>query len=238
MAWPSPLDSWIAVAYPLVVLQRPRFVVLASALALGGCAASAPPPPPPPLAQLADGTAEMAALLHDRAIHVDPAKTFYLANDRRADLFAAQLKQPMPTAKRLSLEFSYAAELVNAGRLEEAVKAAERLENETRALAPEVWKAQGAKVRQVKAVAYLRLAEEQNCHLAHGREACLLPIRGGGIHRKREGSTRAAAVLLEILREKPDDLSARWLLNIAHMTLGSYPDGVPEPYRIDPAVFE
>lgn len=39
------------------------------------------------------------------------------------------------------------------------------------------------------------------------------------------------------LREHPDDLDMRWLLNVAHMTLGTYPASVPPQYRIDPAVF-
>src|SRR4029079_12598041 len=61
---------------------------------------------------------------------------------------------------------------------------------------------------------------------------------GEGIHRKREGSTRAAEVLTHVLEEDPDDLQARWLLNIAHMTLGSYPAGVPRRHLIPPAVFD
>jgi hypothetical protein len=44
-------------------------------------------------------------------------------------------------------------------------------------------------------------------------------------------------VLERILADKPGDLAARWLLNVAHMTLGSYPSGVPERERIPPEVF-
>ena len=33
------------------------------------------------------------------------------------------------------------------------------------------------------------------------------------------------------------DATARWLLNIAYMTLDQYPRGVPEQYRVDPAFF-
>src|ERR1051325_768311 len=35
----------------------------------------------------------------------------------------------------------------------------------------------------------------------------------------------------------PDDLSARWLLNIAYMTLGEYPDKVPPKWLIPPKTF-
>ena len=34
------------------------------------------------------------------------------------------------------------------------------------------------------------------------------------------------------------NLSARWLLNIAFMTIGGYPDQVPEPYLLPPQTFE
>jgi hypothetical protein len=33
-------------------------------------------------------------------------------------------------------------------------------------------------------------------------------------------------------------VTARWLLNIAYMTIGAYPDGVPKRHVIDPSVFE
>ena len=39
------------------------------------------------------------------------------------------------------------------------------------------------------------------------------------------------------LRENPDDLAARWLLNLAQMTLGQYPDQVPASQLIPPEVF-
>jgi hypothetical protein len=86
-------------------------------------------------------------------------------------------------------------------------------------------------------MAYMRLAEDENCHAVPGKDACLLPIKGAGVHRHREGGEGAVRALLEVLSQDPGSLRARWLLNIAHMTLGSYPDGVPERHRIAPSVF-
>ena len=51
--------------------------------------------------------------------------------------------------------------------------------------------------------------------------------QGQGVHTRREGSTRAIACSIACLSLDPSNLRARWLLNIAHMTLGTYPDGVP-----------
>ena len=88
------------------------------------------------------------------------------------------------------------------------------------------------------AVAYLRLGETQNC--VHGRtaESCLLPIRGGGIHRQQTGARKAIEYLLVLLEQNPDHLTARWLLNIACMTVGGYPGEVPKQFLIPPQTFQ
>lgn len=95
-----------------------------------------------------------------------------------------------------------------------------------------------ALLHELLAVASLRLGEEENC-VAHqgGVESCLFPIGPGGVHARPRGS-RAAVVELEAwLSLEPEHLGARWLLNLAHMTLGAFPEGVPEPWRWDPASF-
>lgn len=93
-------------------------------------------------------------------------------------------------------------------------------------------------------VGYMRLGETQNCALQHNAESCVLPLRGGGIHTLREGSTKAIQYLTEVLEISSPESAygyhypALWLLNIAHMTLGQYPDQVPERYRIPWSRFE
>lgn len=88
------------------------------------------------------------------------------------------------------------------------------------------------------AVAWLRLGETQNCCAHNSPESCLMPLRGGAIHTDPEGSQQALPLLLEVLHNTdPRDywhLAARWLLNVAHMTLGSHPDGVPAAHRLPP----
>lgn len=87
-------------------------------------------------------------------------------------------------------------------------------------------------VLQLAGVAWLRVAETENCiHCSNG-DSCLLPIREGGIHTERRGSEKAAAYFREYLKMVPDDDGVRWLLNIASMTLGEYPRGVEEQFRL------
>ena len=88
------------------------------------------------------------------------------------------------------------------------------------------------------AVAYLRLGENENCINCHTSESCIFPLDGGGIHEKREGSEKAIPYLEEVLVLAPDDAAARWLLNLAHMTLGTYPEKVPEKYLMKPGLFK
>jgi hypothetical protein len=87
-------------------------------------------------------------------------------------------------------------------------------------------------------IAYLRCGEQENCIEQCTCESCILPIRDGGIHTKQDGSRAAMPYLLEALGNKPDDLKNRWLLNIAAMTVGEYPDKVPSEFLIPPTAFE
>ena len=91
-------------------------------------------------------------------------------------------------------------------------------------------------------LAYMRLGETQNCCLRHNPESCILPIQGGGIHTVQEGSVRAIEYFSDVLKGaaegEPVHLRARWLLNIAYMTLGQYPHEVPESHLIPPEAFE
>ena len=91
-------------------------------------------------------------------------------------------------------------------------------------------------------LAWLRLGETQNCVLNPNADHCILPIRPGGVHTLPEGSRQAIpyfqAVLNHTAAEEHLHLSARWLLNIAYMTLGQYPEAVPPAHRIPPKAFE
>lgn len=82
------------------------------------------------------------------------------------------------------------------------------------------------------ALSYLRLGERQNCINNHTVESCIMPIQNTGIHTNTNGSEMAIQVYQNILNHVPDDYESRWLMNIAYMTLGKYPNGVPKPYLI------
>src|SRR6188768_442235 len=82
------------------------------------------------------------------------------------------------------------------------------------------------RIKVLLALAYLRGGERMNCIRNHSAETCILPIRGDGIHKIPTGSRNAARIYEELVKENPQNLEYRWLLNIAYMTLGEYPAGV------------
>ncbi len=81
-------------------------------------------------------------------------------------------------------------------------------------------------------VAAMRRGENENCINCRGESSCILPIASSAIHFNPSGSRQAIGHFTEYLEEFPDDLEVRWLLNVAHMTLGEHPDRVDPRYLI------
>jgi tetratricopeptide (TPR) repeat protein len=87
-------------------------------------------------------------------------------------------------------------------------------------------------------IAYLHKAEMDNDVYRHPGEQCLFPPRRPTAYRKTEASQKAVEFFLKVLERKPDAADAKWELNLAYMTLGQYPAGVPAKYLIPSSVFE
>jgi hypothetical protein len=83
-----------------------------------------------------------------------------------------------------------------------------------------------------KGLTGLRIGENDNCILCRGDSACIFPIDPAAVHTRPRGSRLAVKHFTEYLRQFPDDLEVKWLLNLAHMTLGEYPDKVDPRYRL------
>ncbi|WP_165251496.1 CRTAC1 family protein [Paludisphaera soli] len=94
-------------------------------------------------------------------------------------------------------------------------------------------------VRHLSSVTYfqgvtaLRQGENDNCIMCRGDSSCILPIAESARHVKPAGSTAAIGYFTDLLERFPDDLEAAWLLNLAHMTLGQYPDQVDPRFVLD-----
>lgn len=85
-------------------------------------------------------------------------------------------------------------------------------------------------------VAYYRRGEVKHCVTLHNRESCIFPLRRGGVHADPHSAEQAIEQFREVLKTEPDDPAARWLLNVAHMAAGTFPDGLSEYERLPDAV--
>ncbi len=81
-------------------------------------------------------------------------------------------------------------------------------------------------------VAAMRRGENENCVDCRGESSCILPIAPAAVHSNPSGSRQAIGHFTEYLEQFPDDLEVKWLLNLAHMTLGEHPDRVDPRYLI------
>ena len=93
-------------------------------------------------------------------------------------------------------------------------------------------------LEQSIAVANLRRGELDNCLLDHNAERCIFPIASRGVHQAQLGSRQAVEYFTKALARRPDSLEMRWLLNVAYMTLGQHPGGVPPAQLIQPVAAE
>jgi hypothetical protein len=93
-------------------------------------------------------------------------------------------------------------------------------------------------LEELLGIGYLHRAQMVNDVYRHPGERCLFPIRPAFKFEKSGDAEKAAWFLERCFQRKPDDLEVRWLLNLAHMILGTYPAGVPKAALIPPARFE
>jgi hypothetical protein len=182
------------------------------------------------------GTRAMIQRLKDFDARVDPTSSRFF-NDRLVELMRAKLAREPAGQGQRRLRFELSLELLNAGLSEQALQTLTLIEAE----AAQAGRGFPQKLRREmqlrKALCQLRIGEQENCLAHHNADSCLFPISQGGVHLLPRGSRAAVSLLLELLTEEPGDLRARWLLNLAHMTLGEYPEKVPAQWLIPPARF-
>ena len=82
------------------------------------------------------------------------------------------------------------------------------------------------------AITSLKAGELSNRINPSARLVCTLPLGNQQGYEDAQGSTDAIRYYLRLLEMDPENIKYRWLLNIAHMTLGTYPAGVPEQFLI------
>jgi tetratricopeptide (TPR) repeat protein len=97
--------------------------------------------------------------------------------------------------------------------------------------------AAGLQMEEMLGLAYLHKAEMDNGAYRTPGELCLFPMIRGHAFADTRDVEQAVAHFLSYLKGRPDELEVRWLLNLAYMTLGQYPAGVPQAHLIPPSAF-
>ncbi len=218
--------------------MRARRAVLAGLLVAAACGHDAPSSPAPGRAPEPEpGGAALAARLAALAAAAEPERDPYLS-DARAELFRAQAEAaPKGSHARLQARVQMAIELCQAGRPLQAADELTAIHERLVELGDAVPAGLRRTVRRQLALAWLRVAEDENCVARHTSDSCLVPISGAGVHGVTRGAENALALYAEALVEQPDDVEARWLYNLAAMTLGRWPEGVPEAWCIPASAF-
>jgi hypothetical protein len=162
----------------------------------------------------------------------DLRRTFHRAGYRGLPALEARLRQPGPNlGARVDDLVSGALLYLYEGEPRRAYPALEEARH-TAEEDPELAAQALSTIIFLQGVAGLRRGETENCVLCRGASSCIFPIDPQAVHANPAGSRLAVRHFTEYLRRHPDDLGARWLLNVAHMTLGEYPAGVPPEYLL------
>jgi hypothetical protein len=177
-----------------------------------------------------DGSKKMAARL-DEIIRSTRIEESPYMNREKAQAIQRLLRSTLDQRVGLKLRVRLVQELLLAGDTEDALKQLRDI-RDTASNGVAFSREFDRQMQDLETLAYLRLGEQENCVLHGGIESCLLPIRGSGVHQRQRGSRQAIKGLTAVLQERPNDLLARWLLNIAYMTIGEHPGSVPSRWLI------
>jgi hypothetical protein len=169
-----------------------------------------------------DATNEMARLLSDvRKTESMYGNFFY--PDGTLQYCDSILKTPFGYLSERDLNYAKAMALLQMGNEPGAIKT---LEYQLGKTAPND-KEQQTKLLKELAMAYMRLGERTNCLHHHTAQSCIFPISYAGMHLNKTGSQKAIEIYQLLVKQSRNDLESRWLLNIASMTTGGYPQNLP-----------
>jgi hypothetical protein len=177
--------------------------------------------------------AERLAVIRETA---HPESMAYLS-DRLATIIEGRMTNATEMNERFRLQFMLAIQQVNAARPDKALNTFAEMERLIAETGGQLDERTRSELRLRKAVAFFRLGEQENCLATHNADSCVFPLKPKAYHLLPRGSRGAISLFNAHLAEFPNDFSTRWLLNLAHMTLGEYPAKVNPQYLIPPEKF-
>ncbi len=245
LMWPPPSVAPIALAIPVNLLRRAWFFFLLPLLTSSGCGS-----PSASEIEIAEFTNPVLAAASQDPLHRKMTSTLkkiamqMTAADRlflpltppQSELIESLQALPRDAAgaRRCKLLIQLAMTEINLGHEVEAIsylRKAERLASHPENnIAP----ADHVEILYRLGVYHMRLAETENCCLRNSPDSCIIPFQPDAIHTKRDAGEKAIDYFTKALdKTQGRDERSRWLLNIAYMALGEYPEKVPPEHLID-----
>ena len=170
---------------------------------------------------------EMISLLTDVAKQANNRENIFSPQARLA-FYDTILSNNKGRQAPVSITYNKGVALMELGETEKAIAVLENLIREVNPADKENIKM----IRRDLAMAYMLQGERTNCITTHGTQSCIFPIEGNGIHADKSGSSKAIEIYKLLLQNDTNDLESRWLINVAYMTLGNYPNEVPAKYLL------
>ncbi|MCA9198803.1 MAG: CRTAC1 family protein [Planctomycetales bacterium] len=183
------------------------------------------------------GTTAMAKQLATLVRNANPARTPSMGPKQQIAELEKQVAAEPDGQRKLLLQSHLGWYLLMDGRTEEAATIFRELRQRRNEIGIPATHEFMRRLRELSGLAFLRLAEQENCVANHNRDSCLMPIQGAGVHQLRTGAEEARVEFAQSLMADPGDITSQWLLNLAYMALGEYPQGVPKSWLIPEEVF-
>lgn len=163
-----------------------------------------------------------------RLAKLDTFPTNFTLNDQGVAYMLKELDKAPTMHEKEEIYYQLALQEIYAGHNEEAIDKLTRMYAQ---LKDDELIAHG--LLQYIALAYQRMGENNNCRNNHNEASCILPFSEKAVHIDQEGSKKAIEYYLKCLELFPNDMMARWLLNVSAVTLGDQENYVPKEFWVD-----
>ena len=173
---------------------------------------------------------EMIRILSEKSEMVNPEINLY-ANKKRLAWLQNQIFDDHISAA-LQHQSVIANEMLNAGYTQQSIDQYNDVLYTIDSLKINPPESFMTAIHDLLAITHFRHGEETNCLDGHNAESCIMPIRGAGIHRNKNNAEIAINIYKSLLEKNPKDYVYRWLINLAYMVKGDYPDKVPHRWLI------
>ena len=160
----------------------------------------------------------------------DP-RNYYHWNAQLAAIYLSQISKVAPEEK-LNFWYKYCQQLLKSGENQKCIDEIENLISRQNLSYQDFITKDLLPIIELLALAYLRLGESTNCQNNHNAFSCILPLKDQAYHIDVNGSKKAIILYTQIF-EKFSNETYKWLINLAYMTIGKHPDGIPEKYLIN-----